>query len=124
MLAEDEAELRDVLSLMLEDMEMKVLTAGNGNEALSLQENYDGDIDFLLTDIIMPQMDGAELGELFSTARPTSNVVYMSGYPFVEVPQGADFIPKPLKEDLVLAVLRRALQRRDERLEKGEISED
>ncbi len=123
LLAEDEEMLRDVLAVMLGDMKMKVLPASNGNEAFRLQETYGGEIDFLLTDVVMPEMDGLRLGELFAKARPQSNIIYMSGYPFLDgprslsVPGDAAFLAKPLHEENVRKILERALQRRDERLE-------
>lgn len=129
LVAEDEPELRDVLGIMLEGFEMKVMTAANGNHALALQQSFKGEIDFLLTDVVMPEMDGMELAEVFAKRRPDTNVVYMSGYPFLEedrhltVPDTASFISKPLQEDTVRQVLERALQRRDERLLNGENSD-
>lgn len=121
LLAEDEDMLRDVLAVMLGNMELKVLPAANGNEAFRLLETYGGDIDFLLTDVVMPEMDGVRLGELFSRARPEGNVIYMSGYPFLDggpfsLPPRAQFMSKPLQEEKVRKILERALQRRDERL--------
>jgi two-component system cell cycle sensor histidine kinase/response regulator CckA len=122
MIAEDEAELRDVLTLIFSDMDMHVLTASNGNHALQMQGEYEGHIDFLLTDVVMPEMDGVELGERFRRERPQSNVVFMSGYPFMDnrkniaLPAEADFISKPLQEKRIREILERALARRDARL--------
>lgn len=121
LLAEDEPELRDILGLMLEGFEMKVLRATNGNEALDLQQAFAGDIDFLLTDVVMPEMDGVALAEIFARHRPETNVIYMSGYPLLggerglRVPDTATFISKPLQESTVRQVLERALERRDAR---------
>lgn len=118
MLAEDEPELRDILGLMLEGFEMKVIRASNGNEAFALQHDFAGEIDFLLTDVVMPEMDGIALAEVFAARRPATNVVYMSGYPFLgaekglRVPDTASFISKPIQEDTVRQVLERALERR------------
>lgn len=123
LLAEDEDMLRDVLALMLGNMELKVLPAANGNEAFRLLETYGGDIDFLLTDVVMPEMDGVKLGELFAKARPEGNIIYMSGYPFLDggpfsLPPQTQFMSKPLQEEKVRKTLERALQRRDERMGK------
>jgi DNA-binding NtrC family response regulator len=112
-----------LLSEMFNSMGMKVMSAGNGNQALMMQDEYDGDIDFLLTDVVMPEMDGVKLGEMFGAVRPDSDVIYMSGYPFmdgrrdIQVPEGAPFISKPLQEGKVRKILERALQRRSEREE-------
>ena len=121
MLAEDEPELRDVLTLVLADLNMKVLPAANANEALRLQADYDGDIDFLLTDVVMPGMDGLRLSDLFAQERPHTNVVFMSGYPFLDgggnmdIPDHADFVAKPFREDKLKSILERALLRKAER---------
>lgn len=120
LLAEDEPELRDILGLMLEGFEMKVIRASNGNEACRLQEDFIGEIDFLLTDVVMPEMDGVALAEIFARRRPHTNVIYMSGYPLApadgpcgpRLPDTACFIGKPLQEDTVRQVLERALARR------------
>lgn len=122
LIAEDEPELRDVLGILFAGMEMKVLSASNGNDALALQRGYAGKIDFLLTDIVMPGMDGLQLGALFEAARPDSNVIYMSGYPLTgargegRLPPDAEVMTKPLRESKIRDILRRALERRDERL--------
>lgn len=120
-IAEDEPELRDVLTLVLADLNMKVLPAANANEALRIQADYAGEIDFLLTDIVMPGMDGLKLSDLFSAERPDTNVVLMSGYPFLdsgegmEIPHEADFLAKPFREDKIKSILERALVRKAER---------
>lgn len=75
LLAEDEPELQNILALMLEGFEMKVLRAGNGNEAFALQQDFMGEIDFLLTDVVMPEMDGIALAEVFARRRPQTNVI-------------------------------------------------
>lgn len=123
LLAEDEPELRDILGLMLSGFDMRVLRASNGNEALQVQREFPGQIDFLLTDIVMPEMDGLRLGKIFGVQSPETNVIYMSGYPLLEgergldVPKTAAFISKPMQEDTVRQVLERALERQRERLQ-------
>ncbi|MCE9508410.1 MAG: response regulator [Alphaproteobacteria bacterium] len=122
LIAEDEPELRGLLSDMFSGMQMKVLSAGNGDQALVVQDEYEGDIDFLLTDVVMPDMDGVRLGAMFTSIRPDSNVIYMSGYPFMDgrkdlrVPEDSPLIGKPLQEGKIREILERALQRKRERL--------
>ncbi len=102
MVAEDEPDLLNLLCGMLEDMGMKVLCASNGNEALMIQEDYDGEIDFLLTDVVMPELNGVKLAEMFESVRPRSKIMFMSGYPAnglmarVPLPEGAFLMAKPV----------------------------
>lgn len=102
MIAEDEPDLLNLLSGLLEEMGLKVLRASNGSEALLLQDDYDGEIDFLLTDVVMPELNGVKLAELFESLRPKTKVMFMSGYPAngqmarVPLPEGAYLMPKPL----------------------------
>ena len=104
--------------------DMTVLAAANGNDALSVSNDFGGDIDLLLTDIVMPRMDGVKLSEAFAAARPETSVVFMSGYAFPEnriegkMPDDALFIAKPFQEEKIKQILERALQRRDERLKE------
>ena len=120
LLAEDDDDLREILAITLGDMKMKVMTASNGNEAYQIQKQYEGDIDFLLSDIIMPEMDGVELSEAFQHDRPESNIVLMSGHPFARhregksIPEETPLIAKPLDGEMVRKVLERAMQVRDE----------
>lgn len=81
LVAEDEPDLLSLMAGMLEQHGVRVLTASNGNEALLKQEEYEGDIDLLLTDIVMPELDGLKLAEMFSYLRPEARVLFMSGYP-------------------------------------------
>lgn len=103
LLAEDEPDLRDVLTEMLTSIGMTVLAAEDANQALVIQEGYERPIDFLLTDIVMPQMSGQKLAELFQSLRPDTQIIYMSGYPYghdavknlnTDVP----FLSKPLNQ--------------------------
>lgn len=111
LVAEDEPELRMIVCDMLERMEATVLRASNGNEALLVQEEYDGDIDILLSDVVMPEMNGVKLASLLCSLRPEVQIVFMSGYPNsgemapVEVPDGAIFIPKPVDYERLALVL-------------------
>lgn len=112
MVAEDEPDLLNLLSGMLEEMGMTVLRASNGAEALIKQEAYQGDIDFLLTDVVMPEVNGVKLAEMFELIRPSSKVMFMSGYPTrgdmarVTVPEGAFMMPKPVDYKKLATVMK------------------
>ncbi|MDY0030271.1 MAG: ATP-binding protein [Pseudobdellovibrionaceae bacterium] len=103
--AEDEPELLELMQATLEGFGMKVMKAANGNEALELQDEYDGEIDFLLTDMVMPQLGGLELAELFKEVRPDTHIVFMSGYPVrgeiseIDLPDDVVFLAKPIMQE-------------------------
>ncbi len=115
LVAEDEPELLNILSGMLEEMGIRVLRAGNGNEALLLQDEYDGKIDFLLTDVVMPELNGVRLAELFGEVRPSAKVMFMSGYPEngklarVCVPKGAALMTKPVDMQKLSSAVREVM---------------
>lgn len=112
LIAEDEPGLLNIISDSLEEMGIKVLRATNGNEALSVQDDYDGNIDFLLTDVVMPEMNGVKLAELFESVRPDSQVMFMSGYPAnnitsrIKLPENAVMMPKPVDIDKLMSIIR------------------
>ncbi len=116
LIAEDEPDLRDIVSNMLERKGLKVLRSANGDEALLLQEEYEGIIDILLTDIVMPGMNGVKLAELFQSLRPDSSVIFMSGYPSrgaeakTTIPENALFIAKPIEYDALLELVCKCLK--------------
>ena len=73
-----------------------VLTAENGEVALSLSKQYADQIHVLLTDVVMPKMGGMELSKRMSTERPGIRVVLMSGHSFAEsINPEYPFLQKP-----------------------------
>ncbi len=120
LIAEDEPDLLNVVKGMLEDLGLNVLTATNGDEALVVQEDYLGELDILLTDVIMPEMNGVKLAELLTSLRPETQVIFMSGYPAngnmapVELPQDATFIAKPVDYEKLIRVLYQKLEGNDD----------
>jgi PAS domain S-box-containing protein len=80
LLVEDDPNLRTVIARMLQRFGFNVLTAGNGIEALALAEARTQAIDLLLTDVVMPELDGPELVERLAGRGIGLRVIYMSGY--------------------------------------------
>lgn len=80
LLVEDEAALRALLEEMLVKLGYRVTVAANGNEAVLLVEERGLEPDLLLTDVVMPGMDGSVLVERLRERDPALNVLYMSGY--------------------------------------------
>ncbi len=80
LLVEDDQALRELAREILEDDGYTVLVAGNGAEALSLAERHAGAIDLLLSDVVMPQMSGWQLGQELLARGRVAKVLFMSGY--------------------------------------------
>src|SRR5205814_7590604 len=80
LLAEDEAEVRSLIGKALRLYGYTVIEARNGIEALELAAEQ-ASIDLLLTDVVMPGMNGRELFEHMSERRPDLTVLFTSGYP-------------------------------------------
>ncbi|MBN1620085.1 response regulator [candidate division WOR-3 bacterium] len=80
LLAEDDPGVRKITKEMLVSLGYDVLTADNGEEAISVFSRRKDEIDILLTDIIMPIMGGKELAEELLKRKKTLKIVYFSGY--------------------------------------------
>ena len=80
LLVEDDASLREVTCDFLQSSGYIVIPAGSPEEAVHLAEWHKGPIDFLLTDVIMPKMNGRELAARLNKTRPEMRVLYVSGY--------------------------------------------
>src|ERR1700686_4306630 len=80
LLVEDEINLRRLARQYLENQGYKILEAEDGAAALQIVDGHRGAIDLLLTDVIMPGMNGRELARQISRLLPNIRVLYMSGY--------------------------------------------
>ena len=81
LLVEDEPGVRSLARRALQRFGYRVLEAGNGQEALMVARQFENAIDLLLTDVVMPEMGGRELSQVLKRERPTTRVLYTSGYP-------------------------------------------
>jgi len=90
LLVEDEKELRALLAETLADLGYTVLQAGNGEEALELAKSALASIDMLITDMVMPRMNGRELSKSLRARRPGLPVLFISGYSDV-IPSEEEF---------------------------------
>jgi len=80
LIVEDDASLRALAARVLEASGYKVLLARNGVEALALCAGYDGKIDLVASDVVMPEMSGRPLVEKLAETRAETKVLFMSGY--------------------------------------------
>ena len=80
LLVEDEEAVRQMFAMGLRESGYTVIEAGNADEALPIAEHYGKRIDVLITDFLMPGMNGAQLAERFVQSRPGIPVLYMTGY--------------------------------------------
>jgi len=115
LLAEDDDILRILARNMLVRFGYTVLEATNGAEACEIARKRSGRIDLLLTDVVMPGMNGRELGERLAQERPDLTIVYMSGYTGQGVgqgvlPSGCHFLAKPFHRESLARKLREALE--------------
>lgn len=111
LLVDDESDILFVLKNILEDQGFHILTAKSGNEALALQEDYDYPIHWLVSDVVMEDMNGPKLGQLFEATRPETKIIYMSGYPAsgdmarVQLPKDAIYLAKPIDPYKLMALM-------------------
>ena len=115
LVAEDNDQLRELLEKVLTRAGFKVLSAANPVAAIKLAQGCRDDIDVLLTDIMMPEMNGMELASELRLDRPDLQVIYMSGYTgemvarAAKLEKGVNFLPKPVKPDRLLEVIQNRL---------------
>jgi two-component system cell cycle sensor histidine kinase/response regulator CckA len=114
LVVEDEAAVRNLVRAVLERKGYVVLVAQDGAAALELVDKHTGVIHVLLTDVVMPGMNGRELATLVTARRPKVKVIFMSGYAAgVPAEFGAEggpaFLSKPFNERTLTAKLREVL---------------
>jgi two-component system cell cycle sensor histidine kinase/response regulator CckA len=115
LLVEDEAAVRSVAARVLRNQGYTILQAGNGQEALSVLEQMQGNIDLVLSDVVMPDMGGVELTSRLRERWPDLKVVYMSGYaagdklqPGLPEFEGS-FLQKPFSAESLMLKVREVL---------------
>lgn len=111
LLVEDEDDVRDLVSQILEEHGYRVLAVATGKEAVQLSQSHQGCIDLLVTDVVMPGMNGSELADQLHRQRPDLPVLYLSGHPGdVLAQRGVDpdrtnLLMKPFRSDALLGAI-------------------
>ncbi len=115
LLVEDETPVRNLVQKVLNKHGYTVLNARDGEEALTICRDFDSQIDILITDVVMPGINGARLAELVQEARPEVKVLFMSGYTENLVVQDqildshSEFLQKPFPPETLLKKVRAML---------------
>jgi signal transduction histidine kinase len=116
LVVDDEPDLRDLVSQVLESGGYHVLSAGSGAEALEQWAKRQGDVHLLLTDIVMPDgFSGRMLADRLRSEDPNLRVIYTSGYtagvPGTELAnmEQHNFLPKPYRPATLLQIVRECL---------------
>jgi DNA-binding NtrC family response regulator len=114
LLVEDDECLRRLVRAILADHHYDVIEAGDGVEALEVAAMHPGPIALLLTDVIMPKLNGVVLAELMLQRRPKMAVVFMSGYvegALLSVTRpDVPLLQKPFTPDHLIDAVRAALE--------------
>lgn len=107
LLVEDETSVRSLAQMILKSCGYKILEAESGNEALQICDLHKGPIDLLLTDVIMPGLNGHELAARLTSKYPDLQVLYMSGYTDDIITrhgiltEGTMFMSKPFSSEML-----------------------
>jgi two-component system, cell cycle sensor histidine kinase and response regulator CckA len=108
LVVDDERSVRELIRVMLESEGYDVFVADGGKAAIALAADLETNIDILITDIIMPHMNGKDLANRISSIKPFIKVLFVSAYT-AEIltshnlcPDGADFIKKPFTKEIML----------------------
>ncbi|WP_051283944.1 chemotaxis protein CheB [Desulforegula conservatrix] len=115
LLVEDEKAILNVGKMMLEKIGYKVLTANTPTEAITIAESCKRRFDLLITDVIMPEMNGKELSSKISEIQPSIKILFMSGYTANiianrgAIDNGLNFIHKPFSLSELAAKVHEAL---------------
>ncbi len=119
LVVEDEGQVRTLECGLLEASGYHVLTASHGGEAMQICREYPGTIHLLVTDLILPQLNGRELARQAVPTRPSMKVLYVSGYPDETLVTAglarskAPFLQKPFASDALLRSVRKVLDGTD-----------
>jgi hypothetical protein len=115
LVVEDEPSVGNLISAVLKRAGYQALSAANGADAIQLCDSYRGEINLLVTDMMMPGIRGDELARSLASSRPNLRVLIMSGYndpvagSTADLPAETAFLQKPFTPSVLAAAVRRAL---------------
>ena len=119
LLVDDEEDIRELAIITLESRGYRVLAAATGDEALVIAEKHAANIRVLITDVVMPGMNGVQLADIASRIIPGLKVLFVSGHSNEAISAetlratNGDYLQKPYLGDALAAKIRTVLDRRD-----------
>jgi PAS domain S-box-containing protein len=119
LLVEDDDQVRPIAQRVLSRLGYQVLTARGADLAFRMAREHKGPIDLLLTDVVLPRESGVELSTRLASARPSMQILYMSGYADAAparrqpLPRGARFLAKPFTPEMLARAVRDVLDAKD-----------
>ena len=117
LMVEDDESILDIGREILEGLGYTILIAKEPGHAVRLAEKHAGDIHLLITDVVMPEMNGKDLAERVTSIRPALKCLYMSGYTANVIAhhglldEGVSFISKPFSMRDLSAKVREVLDK-------------
>ncbi len=118
LVVEDNVATQTAVREILETLNYRVVSASDGKQALEIIENFDGAIDLVLSDMVMPTMGGVELYQELIERGLATKVVLMSGYPLgagtreLLDQKGVTWLQKPMRSDTLAQLIREVLENR------------
>jgi CheY-like chemotaxis protein len=115
LVVEDEPSVRAITVKILKQLGYVALATASGAEALEMSKAYRGTIALLLTDVVMPKMNGRQLADELARTRPDMKVLYVSGYPEGVasengiVDPNVAYLAKPFSRDALAKTIRGVL---------------
>jgi signal transduction histidine kinase len=115
LLVEDEDEIRELAMIMLEGKGYNVIPAADAEEAIVKAEQNQGKIDALITDVVMPRINGVQLAEILAKKMPDLRILFVSGHcresvqPETLATNRADYLQKPYRSESLLTAVAQIL---------------
>jgi CheY-like chemotaxis protein len=117
LVVEDDTDLRSYVSELLRDLNYRVVAASSAQAALTILLQEEPKVDLLLTDVVMPGINGRELGRRAQQIRPGIKILYMTGYSRNAVvhqgrlDEGVELLEKPISQAKLALRVREMLDR-------------
>jgi DNA-binding NtrC family response regulator len=111
LLVEDEEGIREVTAMLLSHLKYSVICAACGADAIEKFQKHQGSIHVLLTDVVMPGMNGLKLAKTLAALDPDLKIIIMSGYPGEDGSEekGIPFLQKPFTTEKLAKILREVM---------------